>query len=252
MLPQDAGGSVASMILVLFSEISYIYLDQYPCVMNLKKQLRTLLIVLFISALCPIAGQVVYDLDFQGVLHDIEGNRIANESFDLNVQVKEPSGSDIWYEFSSVTQSDPEGWFGFHISEVSRYLNGDDPFSDPVMISLEILPNSKTEWIEKGGDFKLSYTLSSQTDGQDKELEMTRMEGSKLEVHSEDRFHAFKDSYPFGYITGGFLLSDQPPVGQELINDLKQWILPESSEEEGAASRGVKGGFPTGGYYRKK
>ena len=252
MAQQDAGGPGASMFLVLFSENSYIYLDQYTCVMNLMKQKRNLLIALFISALCPVAGQAVYHLDFQGVLHDIEGNRIANESFNLNVQVKKPSGSDIWFEFSSVTHSDPEGCFGFHISEISRYLTGDDPFSDPVMISLEILPNSETEWIEKGGDFELSYTLSSQTDGQNKDMEMTRMEGSKLVVHSEDHFHAFKDSYPFGYITGGFLLSDEPPSGQELINDLKQWILPESSEEEGAASRGVKGGFPTGGYYRKK
>jgi len=220
--------------------------------MDLNKQKRNLLIALFISALCPVGGQAVYDLDFQGVLHDIEGNRIANESFDLNVQLKMPSGSGIWFEFSSVTHSDPEGWFGFRISEVSRYLKGDEPFSDPVQISLEILPNSETEWIEKGGDFELSYTLSSQTDGQNKHLEMTRMEGSELVAHAEDEFRAFKDSYPFGYITGGFLLSHHATVSQELINDLKQWILPESAEEEGAASRGVKGGFPTGGYYRKK
>jgi len=252
MSQQDARGPGARMVLTLFPEISYIYLDQYSPAMNLKKQKRNLLIALFICALCPIAGQAVYDLDFQGVLHDIDGNRVANESFNLNVQLKKPSGSDIWFEFSSVTHSDAEGWFGFHISEISRYLIGEDPFSDPVLISLEILPNSETEWIDEGGDFELSYTLSSQTDGEKKDMEMTRMEGSKLVAHSEDHFHAFKDSYPFGYITGGFLLSDQPPVEQELINDLKQWILPESSEEEGAASRGVKGGFPTGGYYKKK
>ena len=220
--------------------------------MNLKKPKRMLVIALFFSALCPVAGQLVYDLDFQGVLHDIDGNRIANESFDLHVQLKKPSGPDIWFEFSSVIHSGPEGWFGFHISEISRYLKQEVPFSDPVLIRLEILPNNETKWIEKGGDFELSYTLSCQQDGANKEMEMTRMEGSQLVVHSEDHFHAFKDSYPFGYITGGFLLSDQRPVSQELINDLKQWILPESSEEEGAASRGVKGGFPTGGYYRKK
>jgi hypothetical protein len=168
MAQQHTGRPGGGMLLGLFSEISYIYLDQYSFVMNLKKQKRNLLIAVFIGALCPVAGQAVYDLDFQGVLHDIEGNRVANESFNLNVQLKKPSGSDIWFEFSSVTHSDAEGWFGFQISEVSRYLNGEDPFSDPVLISLEILPNSETEWIEKGGDFKLSYTLSSQSDGEKK------------------------------------------------------------------------------------
>lgn len=219
--------------------------------MNQKKNCICFLIVMLFSAIGPLVGQAVYDLNFQGLLKDIEGKRIADESFDLSVQVKRASGSETLFEFSSATQSNPEGWFGFNISEISRFLNNGEPFSDPVLIKMELLPNSSTLWIKQGEKFELSYTLSSQQIGQNYEIEMTRMEGSKLLAHSEDHLHAFKDQYPFANLTGGFLLTDQPPLSSEVINDLKQWILPEEAEE-GAGSRGVKGGFPTGGYYRKK
>lgn len=220
--------------------------------MNRKVLRLNLIIILLISAITPLLGQVVYDLNFQGVLKDIEGNRMANEGFDLYVQLKKASGSDTLFDFTSATTTDPEGWFGFNISEISRFLNDDQPFSVPLQIRMEFLPKSSTTWIKEGSDFELSYTLSSKQGEESKTMEMTRMEGSKLLVHAENQFHAFKDQYPFAYITGGFLLTDQPPLDKELIDDLKQWILPENTEDEGAVSRGVKGGFPTGGYYRKK
>jgi hypothetical protein len=168
------------------------------------------------------------------------------------VELKRASGSEILFEFSSVARSDEEGWFGFTISEISRFLDGNNPFSDPVLIQMEFVPNSQTKWMKAGEDFVLTYTLRSATTDDQATLEMERMEGSKLQVHAEDHLHAFKDEYPFAYLTGGFLLTDQPPLDQELIADLKRWIVPEESDEEGAASRGVKGGFPTGGYYKKK
>ena len=220
--------------------------------MNLIKNKILLLIVVVFSAIGPIWGQAIYDLNFQGVLNDIEGKRIANESFDLSVQLKWVSGSETLFEFSSTTKTDQEGWFGFNISEISRFLKEGEPFSDPILIKMELLPNSSTTWIKQGEDFELSYSLASQQSEQTKEIEMTRMEGSKLTAHSEDHLHAFRDEYPFAYLTGGFLLTDQPPLSNELISDLKHWILPDESEGEGDASRGVKGGFPTGGYYRKK
>jgi len=220
--------------------------------MNLNKRKINLLIVVVFSAIGPLLGQIVYDLNFQGVLVDIEGNRVANESFNLSVELKQGSGSEILFEFSSATTTDPEGWFGFNISEISRFLSEGEPFSDPLFIKMKIQPGSSTTWIKQGEEFEFSYNLASQQTEQTQTLEMTRMEGSKLTVHSEDHLHAFKDEYPFAYLTGGFLLTDQPPIVNELISDLKLWILPEESEEEGEASRGVKGGFPTGGYYRKK
>lgn len=221
-------------------------------VMTLKKKLICLFTLLLCISFGPVMGQTVYDLNFQGVLSDIEGQRVVNESFDLKVELKHVSGSEKLFEFSSVTQSDEEGWFGFNISEISKFLNGDNPFSEPVLIKMEILPNSSTKWMKPGEDFVLSYTLKSTSAEGQLSVEMTRMEGSKLQLHTEEHLHAFKDEYPFAYITGGFLLSDQSPLEQELIKDLKRWIVPDESDEEGAASRGVKGGFPTGGYYRKK
>jgi hypothetical protein len=220
--------------------------------MNLNRGKINLLIVLVFSAIGPLLGQAVYDLNFQGVLTDMEGNRIANESFNLSVELKQESGSETLFEFSSATKTGPEGWFGFNISEISRFLKEGEPFSDPVLIKMEFLPNSTTTWIKQGEEFELSYNLVSKQIEQTYALEMARMEGSKLTVHSEEHLHAFKDEYPFAYLTGGFLLTDQPPLSNELISDLKLWILPQESEDEGEASRGVKGGFPTGGYYRKK
>jgi len=220
--------------------------------MTLKKNLICLLSVLLGGTFGTVMGQTVYDLNFQGLLSDIEGQRVVNESFDLRVELLRASGSETLFEFSSVTQSDQEGWFGFNIAEISRFLNGEDPFSDPVLIKMEFTPNSSTQWIKAGEDFLLSYTLKSITEAGQTSLQMTRMEGSNLQVHAEDHLHAFKDEYPFAYLTGGFLLSNQPPLDQELIADLKKWIVPEESDEEGAVSRGVKGGFPTGGYYKKK
>lgn len=217
--------------------------------MKLKKNLNSFLIVLAFSAIGPLFGQVVYDLNFQGVLNDIEGNRIINESFILSVQMKRVSGSETLFEFSSVTLTDEEGWFGFNISEISRFMKEGEPFADPVSILMEFTPAENTRWLKKNEVFKLSYTLSSR---QTQSFEMTRMEGSELMLHSEDHLYAFKDKYPFAQVTGGFLLTDQPPLSADLISNLKQWILPEEGEDAGAASRGVKGGFPTGGYYKKK
>ena len=208
--------------------------------------------MMVLSTVGPLLGQSVYDLNFQGLLNDIEGNRISNESFDLSVQLKKVSGTEILFEFSSTTLTDQDGWFGFNISEVSRFLKEGDPFADPVLISMEFLPNDNTKWLKKEDVFKLSYTLLSRQSNQTQEFEITRMEGSELMGHSENHLHAFKDKYPFAQLTGGFLLSDQPPLTDELIDNLKLWILPEESDNADAASRGVKGGFPTGGYYKKK
>lgn len=220
--------------------------------MNLNKKLSTILIVLVFCANGPLFGQVVYDLNFQGVLNDIEGNRIINESFNLSVQLKRESGSETLFEFSSIAKTDQEGWFGFNISEISRFLKEGEPFADPISITMEFLPDDNTKWLKKGEVFKLSYSLVSRQLNEAQSLEMTRMEGSELMVHSEDHLLAFKDKYPFAQLTGGFLLTDQPPLNADLISMLKQWIMPEDGEDVGEASRGVKGGFPTGGYHKKK
>ena len=98
----------------------------------------------------------------------------------------------------------------------------------------------------------VSYTLISHQNGDKIELQMKRLEGSSLIAHSEEHFYVFKDQMPFAYLSGGFLIADQNPPDKQLVEDLKTWISPSMEEEPAAASRGVKGGFPTGGNYRKK
>jgi len=117
---------------------------------------------------------------------------------------------------------------------------------------MEFLPNSNTGWLDQDGDFTVSYTLSAQQKEKVLEIKMTRMEGSTLILHSEEQIYVFKDQIPFAYLTGGFLLADQSPPDEQLLEDLKTWITPSADEEPDALSRGVKGGFPTGGYHRTK
>lgn len=98
----------------------------------------------------------------------------------------------------------------------------------------------------------VSYNLKPGQDKIDTQLIMTRLEGSTLLKHTEDHLFAFKDLDPFSYLLGGFLITDHPPLSDQSINDLKQWLSPEDQDIEGGVSRGVKGSFPSGGYKRKK
>ncbi len=220
--------------------------------MNLKKKKLFLLLASLIVAIGTSLGQPAYDLNFQGMLADIQGKSISNESFNLLVQLKSESGKEVLFEFNSSTKSDEDGWFGFTISEISQFLLKSGEISETLVVRMEFLPNDYTKWIRTGDDFMVTYTLSPTLVDDVKQLKITRMEGSELVIHSEDHLFAFKDQYPFAYLTGGFLVTDQPPVSEESIADLKHWLSPDDQENTGATSRGVKGGFPTGGYYKKK
>ena len=79
---------------------------------------------------------------------------------------------------------------------------------------------------------------------------MTRMEGSELVYHHEDHLYAFKDQYPFCLSDRWFYYDRSAAVRIKLNADLRQWIHLKS-DEVGTASRGVKGGFPEGGYLKK-
>ncbi len=217
--------------------------------MNLKKIFFITAGMLMVAAIT--LGQSRYDLNFQGMLSDIQGTHINNESFDLTVQVLAGESGEVLFEFSSTTATDDLGWFGFTISEISRYvMEGNKPVH-PAVIRIRLEPNEETRWLETGEDFLVTYTLSPAKMGNSTHLKITRMEGSELMVHSEDHLFAFKDQYPFAYLTGGFLMTDQIPVSQQSIADLKHWLMPHDEEGDGSTSRGVKGGFPKGGYYKK-
>ncbi len=220
--------------------------------MNLKKKKLFLIEAILIATLGTVLGQSAYDLNFQGMLADIQGNNIKNEQFDLSVQLKPESGQEILFEFNSSISTDENGWFGFTISEISRYLLKGGEISETLVIRLEFLPNAGTKWMRKGDDFMVTYTLAPSKDDNSTQLKITRMEGTELVAHTEDHLYAFKDLYPFAYLTGGFVMTDQPPVSEQTIAEFQQWVSPDNQNEEGAASRGVKGGFPAGGYYKKK
>jgi hypothetical protein len=216
--------------------------------MNLQKKWLFLSATLLIFMLHPMAGQAGHELRFQGLLADIEGVPIGEDIFQLNVLVHQINNREILYEFSSVKTTDKEGWFGFTIEDVTQYMMQENGTCKPVVLQLEFIPDTHTNWMEEGNDFLVTYTLEpSKTTGA--VFQMTRMEGSALEVYSDAHLHAFRDHYPFAYLTGGFLLSDQPPIDSLSIADLRQWLTPDEEED---ASRGVKGGFPVGGYRKKK
>lgn len=218
--------------------------------LNLPKVLSLLLLNLFL--LSPASAQSVFDLCFQGKLADINGKEISNEHFDLAVQISRELDYKVLYEIKTSTSSDEGGWFGFSIPTISQFLMDDGELKHSVEIRLELVPNAETKWMKKGEDFMLSYTLKPYTDNTDYQLIMTRMEGSKLVMYSEDHLYAFKDQDPFAYLLGGFIITDQPAFSDTMLIYHKQWLSPVPGDEQGGASRGVKGGFPSGGYYKKK
>ncbi len=127
-------------------------------------------------------------------------------------------------------------------------MDGDERNS--IVIQLEFTPNSNTKWLSQGEDFLVTYALIPTMKEETIYLKMSRMDSSELTDHLEDHLYAFKDDYPFAYLTGGFLLTDAPPLNKISIDDLRQWISPDPSESD-PASRGVKGGFPKGGYHKR-
>lgn len=219
--------------------------------MNRIKKRMILSTAVLLGLVLSGMGQSTFDLNFQGMLADIQSNRIANEQFDLSIKVLSEAGASLW-EVKSAAKTDEEGWFGFPIQGFSRFLLDQGQIRETVVIRMEILPNEMTKFLRKGDDFMVSYTVKPSQVGGELNFSITRMEGTDLAVHSEEHLYAFKDQYPFAFLTGGFLLTDKPPVNKGSEADLKQWVSPDEESVEGTASRGVKGGFATGGYRKKK
>jgi len=197
---------------------------------------RRIITVLMANLLILVSanGQLVYEMKFVGKLIDSQSKPICNEDFDLTVQISKEGVHEILYEVKPSAFSDEEGWFTYTISDISQFLLEDGELKHPLVIKMEILPNARTKWMSEGKDFMVTYTLKPDRDSIDTQLMMTRLEGSTL------------------VILGGFLITDQPPISDLSVSDLKQWLSPETRDEDGGVSRGVKGGFPAGGYHRKK
>jgi len=211
-------------------------------------------IILVIAALILLLpasfGQAAIDLNFQGLLTDASGV-MAGESFDLSVNLSssESGKSELW-SYSKVSTTDENGWFTYSIPEISKFLETEKNADKSLVIKMEFLPNSNTKWLSEDEDFLVSYTITAGITDDEINLTLTRMEGAELTTHVEDHLFAFKDDYPFAYLTAGFLLTDAPPLNRTSIDDLRQWISPESAETD-STTRGVKGGFPKGGYRKR-
>lgn len=217
---------------------------------HLKKMLL-LLLALLPAAGVLVSGQPVLDLVFQGMLNDVNGNPIGNEQFRLSLTLRDDLRQETLWNSQSLTETDEEGWFGYSIPAISRYLVSEDGIGVPVIIQMDFLSGNGTGWISAGDEFTVTYTLTPSIADGSFRVQIQRVEGTELLAHSEEHLYAFKDQYPFAYLTGGFLLTDKPPVETNAIADLRQWLFPDEQLEPGSGSRGVKGGFPVGGYRKK-
>ena len=217
---------------------------------QIKKALSLIPALLF-SVLASTSAQANIELNFQGLLTDSDKEIIPGAAFDFTVKLvsSEPGTTELW-SLSESMSTDEEGWFSFSIPEMSQYLDLGEDVKKSVVIRMDFLPNSNTTWLNRGEDLMVTYTLTPTMRDDAIYLKMSRMEGSELTMHLEDHLYAFKDEYPFAYLTGGFLLTDMPPLNNNSIDDLKQWLLPEPSDN-GSATRGVRGSFPQGGYRKR-
>ncbi len=217
---------------------------------SIRKQ-TTLVIAALFAYLLTTSGQAAIELNFQGLLTDASGEIMAGESFDLSVILSSSeSGKNELWSYSEVSNTDENGWFTYSIPEISQFLGTKQNEDNSLVIKMEFLPNSNTKWLSEDEDFLVSYTITTSNTDDALKLTLSRMEGAELTSHVEDHLFAFKDDYPFAYLTAGFLLTDSPPLNKTSIDDLRQWISPESSETD-STTRGVKGGFPKGGYRKR-
>ena len=217
---------------------------------SIRKQTSLIIAALF-AFLLTTSGQAAIDLNFQGLLTDASGEIMAGESFDLSVILSSSeSGKGELWSYSEVSTTDENGWFTYSIPELSQFLETEKNEDKSLVIKMEFLPNSNTKWLSEDEDFLVTYTITPNTTDDAIKLTLSRMEGAELTTHVEDHLFAYKDDYPFAYLTAGFLLTDAPPLNKTSIDDLRQWISPESSETD-SISRGVKGGFPKGGYRKR-
>ena len=212
--------------------------------MNLIKKVIPIMCTMAFGFMLSLAAQPKIELS------NSDGEAITEEPFNLVVKLLTAGATDseLWKQEIQST-SDADGWVGFVIPDISAYLIKGEELQGALVISLEFLPASGSKWIKQGENFYLSYTLTPTLREDGIHLRMSRLEGSELTMHQENNLFAFKDEYPFMYLTGGFLLTDNPPLDGQSVDDLHQWITPDP--DDGTATRGVKGGFPQGTYRKK-
>lgn len=206
---------------------------------------------LVLTILCAFTltafGQSQLELNIQGLLSD-KGELIADDQFNLLVNLDSPDAEgEILWSYSEHVSSNASGWFGLSIPEISQYLDIEGDAQAPLRITMKFSPNSNTKWNISGGELVVIYNILPDSGNNPENMKISRDDGVELIAH--DQFLAFKDIYPYAYLTSGFLFTDTPPVTVEDKENLRQWISPEPTDPD--STRGVKGGFPKGGYRKK-
>lgn len=210
--------------------------------------------LLFSFAATSLFSQGSVRLNFEGIMKDIEENRIAEDEFKLLINVISNPSGEILLEKSHTLLTDKQGWFGFDIGEFDRFFTLDQSGTSTIFINLELIPTRNSKWIEQGRSFPVSYKILKVAKSDSLLFEIARMEGSRAEelrFLNQDDMLFFRDTYPFGYLQGGFMISLD--LSSEKLAILRN-IIDEDSDTSGEAtkSRGVKGGFAVGGYRKTK
>jgi hypothetical protein len=212
---------------------------------NLQKYL--LLCLLFLSLnLLDIQAQGTIQLHFEGQMMNISQEAIKSDEFKLVIKIREGMSREAIYELRILKKTDQEGWFGFTIGDFHELLYKDQ--ASVLTVDLEFYPTPESHWIEQGEDFIVKYDLKKVIRNDSLLIEIERIEGSKgpkLEFFASGERLYFYDTYPFAYLQGGFAFTFME------LNDTGKLRSYISGENE-VKSRGIKGGFPVGGYRKNK
>jgi hypothetical protein len=218
-----------------------------------------IIISLFLALLFGLTMNSAYSqesirLNFEGIMRDIEEMRISEDEFKLEVKVLSDPSGEILLENSYSIRTDNRGWFGFELGEFDRFFNQDLEGTSTIVVNLGLFPTENSKWIEQGKDFPITYKILRAIENDSLLFEIARIQGSRPEellFSNIEEMLIFQDSYPFGYLQGGFMISVD--LSSEKLAILRN-IIDEDSDASGEAtkSRGVKGGFAVGGYRKTK
>jgi len=190
---------------------------------------------LFMALSMNLSAQQQVFMEFHAQLKDIDENPIVNDSCQVRIMLHDLETGDLLFLTEAVTGTDSDGWLSI---DFGKQAVGPD-----MKFELMFSPVENTTWLEAGEKFSIYYTFDkgSGMNG----IQLSRSDGSELEMITVDGASLFTDTYPFAYIQSGFLFSKGPKPEQVLA--LRQKI--DKSYE--LPSRGVKGGFAVGGYNKQ-
>ena len=216
--------------------------------MKPARMFRLFIALIMVLSVIPVISQGSLQLNFQGMMKDINENIIREDEFDLSVKVlEEPSGKTLWESKYSM-KTDNNGWFGFEIDEFESFFKGEQ--KEELTVHFGLFPTERSRWIEKDSDFMVTYTIKKVIRNDSLLFTITRLEGTELLFSQFEDVLFFNDSFPFAYLLGGFMLSVNTTDAN--LSNLRSVISGDDPAPEEVRSRGMKGGFAVGGYRKNQ